>query len=577
MGPKKVFTKKKRMMCLDTKHEIIEKHEQGVRVADLARQYDRNTSTICSILKQKESIKAVAPAKGIKIISKLRTSAHEEMEKLLLVWLTEKRLAGDFVTESIICEKARALYGDLVRRTPRTSTGEAPEESFKASRGWFDNFKKRTGIFSDVAWQGVARRNLNFAWKKLWPEVVSDERSFEGFKPEELAMEEIVSNGKSSEVDEGDTNGLVEQHNEEPIKEEVEEFQEQQLVEVKQEIDAEEPETEEVWLTVSPKKVCAKKKRMMCLDTKHEIIEKHEQGVRVADLAREYNRNTSTICSILKQKESIKAVAPAKGIKIISKLRTSAHEEMEKLLLVWLTEKRLAGDIVTESIICEKARALYGDLVPRTPGTSTNGAPEESFKASRGWFDNFKKRTGIHSDITRRNVNSSSNKPCPEVVPDERGFEGFKPEALSMDDVVSNGKSMEVDEGDVNNNLVEQHNEEPMMEEFKEHQHMEIKQEIDAEETDTEEEVIRTSEITEMLGMWEKISDFIKSKHPEKVTASCALALCNDICLTHFRNILKGRKEQNSLDRFLLKRPASQSEEIAAKKANLSEEDDNDD
>nr|XP_008121686.2 PREDICTED: uncharacterized protein LOC103281586 [Anolis carolinensis]XP_016854097.1 PREDICTED: uncharacterized protein LOC103281586 [Anolis carolinensis] len=457
MGPKKVFTKKKRMMCLDIKHEIIDKYERGVRVADLARQYDRNTSTICSILKQKESIKAVTPAKGIKIISRLRTSAHEEMEKLLLVWLTEKRLAGEIVTESIVCEKARAIYGDLVRRKPGTSTGEASEETFKASRGWFDNFKKRTGIFSDMAWQGVTRRNLNSAWKKLWPEVVS-ERGFEGFKSEELAMEEIVSNGKSMEVEEGDVNNFLEQHNEEQTMEEVEELQEQQHVEIKQEIDSEEPEAEEVWLTMGPKKVCAKKKRMMCFGYKarnHRQIRARRACCRLGKAVRsQYFDDLFDF----EAEESIKAVTPAKGIKIISRLRTSAHEEMEKLLLVWLTEKRLAGEIVTESIVCEKARAIYGDLVRRKPGTSTGKASEESFKASRGWLDNFKKRTGIVSDITRRNVNSALKKPWPEVVSDESCFGGVKAEDLAMDDIVSNGKSMEEDEGDVNG-FVEQHNE----------------------------------------------------------------------------------------------------------------------
>ncbi|GBO17324.1 hypothetical protein AVEN_209850-1 [Araneus ventricosus] len=44
----------------------------------------------------------------------------------------------------------RAIYGDLLNQTPRTSTDEASEDSFKVSRGWFDNFRKRTGIHSVV-------------------------------------------------------------------------------------------------------------------------------------------------------------------------------------------------------------------------------------------------------------------------------------------------------------------------------------------------------------------------------------------------------------------------------------------
>ncbi|GBL80913.1 hypothetical protein AVEN_26323-1 [Araneus ventricosus] len=112
MGPKKVSGKvsaQKKMMSIELKREIIEKDEQGVRIADLARQYGRSTSTICTVIKQKESIKGITPAKGVTIISKLRSSLHEKMEKLLMVWVTEKQLKGDTLTQGIICEKARAI------------------------------------------------------------------------------------------------------------------------------------------------------------------------------------------------------------------------------------------------------------------------------------------------------------------------------------------------------------------------------------------------------------------------------------------------------------------------------------
>jgi len=62
--------------------------------------------------------------------------------------------------------------------------------------------------------------------------------------------------------------------------------------------------------------------------------------------------------------------------------------------MIWIYEKQLAGDSVSEAIICEKAIILYSDITWDTPGSSA-----EEFKASKGWFDNFKKRTGIHSVV----------------------------------------------------------------------------------------------------------------------------------------------------------------------------------
>ena len=73
------------MICIELKKESIEKHDQGKRVVDFTKQYELSTSMICTILKKKESIKAITLAKGFKIINKQRTFLHKNMEKLLMV------------------------------------------------------------------------------------------------------------------------------------------------------------------------------------------------------------------------------------------------------------------------------------------------------------------------------------------------------------------------------------------------------------------------------------------------------------------------------------------------------------
>ncbi|UYV64991.1 hypothetical protein LAZ67_3002682 [Cordylochernes scorpioides] len=89
--------------------------------------------------------------------------------------------------------------------------------------------------------------------------------------------------------------------------------------------------------------------------------------------------------------------------------------------------------------------------------------------------------------------------------------------------------------------------------ELQSQQHTEVMQVIGFEES--EEEVISTSEIKEILGMSERVSQFVEKKHPEKVATGHASDLFNDTCLTNFRNILRGRKKQTSLDMFFSKRP----------------------
>ena len=103
-------------------------------------------------------------------------------------------------------------------------------------------------------------------------------------------------------------------------------------------------------------------------------------------------------------------------------------EEVEKLLMVWINEKQLAGDNVSEAIIYEKARLLYSDITQDNPGSSA-----EEFKASKGWFGNFKKRTGIHS-VLRHGEAASLNKDAAEKFVEKfKDFvdrEGFIPEQV---------------------------------------------------------------------------------------------------------------------------------------------------
>ena len=98
----------------------------------------------------------------------------------------------------------------------------------------------------------------------------------------------------------------------------------------------------------------------------------------MAEIARFYKKSTLTFCTILKKKEEVRALDAAKRVTRISKQWPYVLEGVEKLLLVWINEKQLAGDTVTENFICEKAKALYTDLVGKRPDTSTEN--EEGFK-----------------------------------------------------------------------------------------------------------------------------------------------------------------------------------------------------
>ncbi|KAF2353022.1 hypothetical protein FHG87_016224 [Trinorchestia longiramus] len=74
------------------------------------QRYEMAKSTISTILKHKEVLKKADVAIGVTAISKQRPQIMEEMEKLLLIFTKEKMLAGDSISEALICEKALQIY-----------------------------------------------------------------------------------------------------------------------------------------------------------------------------------------------------------------------------------------------------------------------------------------------------------------------------------------------------------------------------------------------------------------------------------------------------------------------------------
>ena len=56
---------------------------------------------IGTILKHKEAIKNADVAKGVKVLTKQQSQAIEEVGKLLLIWINEKQLAGESISEAM--------------------------------------------------------------------------------------------------------------------------------------------------------------------------------------------------------------------------------------------------------------------------------------------------------------------------------------------------------------------------------------------------------------------------------------------------------------------------------------------
>lgn len=137
-----------------------------------------------------------------------------------------------------------------------------------------------------------------------------------------------------------------------------------------------------------------KARNVFSLATKKEILAKFELGITVTDLAKEYEISQSTISTIVhRDRRAIENSSLNDGDVLLSPRRTPNLVQMENLLLVWINELEMAGDLISQAMIQAKAQQIHQQLEQDVPGNSSTA----DFKASRGWFEKFKKRTGIHN------------------------------------------------------------------------------------------------------------------------------------------------------------------------------------
>ena len=160
-----------------------------------------------------------------------------------------------------------------------------------------------------------------------------------------------------------------------------------------------------------------------------------------------------------------------------------------------------------------------------------------------------------------RILNSAWRKLWPESVPD-RDFECLNPEPVDptvqlVNEIVSLGQILDLEMDGVDmEELVQEHNEELTTEELLElhkEQQQKVVEELSSGEEEIREDSLSSSEIKEVLIMWEKMQNFVEKHHPNKAVSGRCMNLFNDNAMSHFR------QKQVSLDKFLVKLSKRQS------------------
>ncbi|KAG8174372.1 hypothetical protein JTE90_007340 [Oedothorax gibbosus] len=111
------------------------------------------------------------------------------------------------------------------------------------------------------------------------------------------------------------------------------------------------------------KKSCKRKRVVLTLAQKLDIIRRIEKGERKEALMAEFNIGSSTIYDLKKKKtelaEFIGTAETEKAVDTRKTLRQPKLTELDKVLYEWFTLKRLEGAPISGPMLMEKGKELH--------------------------------------------------------------------------------------------------------------------------------------------------------------------------------------------------------------------------
>lgn len=131
--------RKKNMLTIKEKLELIEKYETGTSATKLAKEYCIGVQTVRDISKNKSKLEKFArdcdSGAGPSRRKSMKKSTYENLDIALLQWFNQQRAQGVSVTGPMCTQKAKLIHDQL-----------GLEGEFSASSGWLTRFKQRYGI-----------------------------------------------------------------------------------------------------------------------------------------------------------------------------------------------------------------------------------------------------------------------------------------------------------------------------------------------------------------------------------------------------------------------------------------------
>uniref|UniRef100_A0A8C4TJD3 Jerky protein homolog-like n=1 Tax=Erpetoichthys calabaricus TaxID=27687 RepID=A0A8C4TJD3_ERPCA len=148
----------------------------------------------------------------------------------------------------------------------------------------------------------------------------------------------------------------------------------------------------------------AKRKRVvLSIATKLQIVERAEKGESIAKLSSEFNIVNQTVRDIVRKKDELyKFVTSSDTFNGTSACKTtkgSKFDDLDRAVFEWFKQKRAEGCPVSGPLLLEKAKWFHCEM--KIP---------EPFAVSQGWLQCFKSRHGIRQlDIQGEKISGDSD------------------------------------------------------------------------------------------------------------------------------------------------------------------------
>ena len=135
-------TRKRKQISLDIKFAIIKQHNDGMRPVDIEKLYEYTSSTVSTIIKNKDKIVkeyennvAANGAKRNKLTMQIHRPKYHEIDKAVDTWFAES-----------ISQTNVVIGGPEIKEQALRFAVFLQQPEFTASNGWFQKFRERHHI-----------------------------------------------------------------------------------------------------------------------------------------------------------------------------------------------------------------------------------------------------------------------------------------------------------------------------------------------------------------------------------------------------------------------------------------------